>query len=184
MDKIILIGGGGHALSCIDVIESRNDFKIAGIILKDKKDKNKNNFNVLGYEKDLLKLRKKYKYAHIAVGQIKDYKINLIKEGTIINSFGVMNPYSNPEYLSGLLKSLFEIDAYLKILFTSFFGIFAVKTLSLFTDPLSFISSIYVPDEKITQYINDYVTFDWIYFISVLFFSILFSQKLLVKDSV
>ena len=37
MDKIILIGGGGHALSCIDVIESRNDFKIAGIILKDKR---------------------------------------------------------------------------------------------------------------------------------------------------
>tara|TARA_X000000950_G_scaffold183602_1_gene222391 strand:+ start:623 stop:2164 length:1542 start_codon:yes stop_codon:yes gene_type:complete len=107
-----------------------------------------------------------------------------LSEGTIINSFGVMNPYSNPEYLSGLLKSLFEIDSYLKILFTSFFGIFAVKTLSLFTDPLSFISSIYVPDEKITQYINDYVTFDWIYLILVLFFSILFSQKLLVKNSV
>ena len=75
MDKIILIGGGGHALSCADVIESKKDFIIAGVVLKNKKDKNKNKFNVVGYEKDLLKLRKKYKYAHIAVGQIKDYKI-------------------------------------------------------------------------------------------------------------
>tara|TARA_Y100000590_G_scaffold458083_1_gene612064 strand:- start:2 stop:652 length:651 start_codon:yes stop_codon:yes gene_type:complete len=75
MDKIILIGGGGHALSCADVIESKKDYVIAGVVLKNKKDKNKNKFNVVGYENDLLKLRKKYKYAHIAVGQIKNYKI-------------------------------------------------------------------------------------------------------------
>ena len=45
-----------------------------------------------------------------------------LSEGTIINSFGVMNPYSNPEYLSGLFKSLTQLDAYLKILFTSFWN--------------------------------------------------------------
>ena len=32
MKKIILIGGGGHALSCIDVIEQENKFKIVGIV--------------------------------------------------------------------------------------------------------------------------------------------------------
>ena len=32
MKKIILIGGGGHALSCIDVIESEKKFKIVGIV--------------------------------------------------------------------------------------------------------------------------------------------------------
>ncbi len=114
MDKIILIGGGGHALSCIDVIESRNDFKIAGIILKDKKDKNKNNFNVLGYEKDLLKLRKKYKYAHIAVGQIKDYKIRyeLFKKlkkfkyilPSIISKFSYVSPKAKIEEGSILMN--------------------------------------------------------------------------------
>ena len=30
--KIILIGGGGHCKSCIDVIESNNMFDIAGIV--------------------------------------------------------------------------------------------------------------------------------------------------------
>ena len=35
MKKIILIGAGGHAKSCIDVIESLNKkFKIAGLIEK------------------------------------------------------------------------------------------------------------------------------------------------------
>ena len=107
-----------------------------------------------------------------------------LSEGTIINSFGVMNPYSNPEYLSGLFKSLMQLDAYLKILFTSFFGISVVKVLSLFTDPLDFISSIYTPDEKITQYINDYVAFDWSYFIFVFSIIVLFCQKFFIKDKI
>tara|TARA_B100000676_G_scaffold77706_1_gene77388 strand:- start:297 stop:584 length:288 start_codon:yes stop_codon:yes gene_type:complete len=95
-----------------------------------------------------------------------------------------MNPYSNPEYLSGLLKSLLQLDAYLKILFTSFFGIFVVKVLGLFTDPLDFISLIYAPDEKITQYINDYLAFDWTYFIFVFLLIVLFCQKFFVKDKI
>ena len=43
--EIILIGGGGHCKSCIDVIESTNDFSIAGII--DSKDKIGD--SILGY---------------------------------------------------------------------------------------------------------------------------------------
>ena len=34
MNKIILIGGGGHCKSVIDVIEQENKFEIAGIIDK------------------------------------------------------------------------------------------------------------------------------------------------------
>ena len=75
MDKIILIGCGGHAVSCADVIESKKSFIIGGAILKDKKEKKNNDFKILGYEKDLQILKKKYKYAHIAVGQIKNYKV-------------------------------------------------------------------------------------------------------------
>ena len=35
--NIILIGAGGHATSCIDVIETTNKFKIIGLIDKKKK---------------------------------------------------------------------------------------------------------------------------------------------------
>ena len=32
MKKIILVGAGGHALSCIDVIEAEKKYKIIGLI--------------------------------------------------------------------------------------------------------------------------------------------------------
>ena len=31
-DKLILIGAGGHAKSCIDIIKSRDDYEIFGLI--------------------------------------------------------------------------------------------------------------------------------------------------------
>ena len=34
MRKIILIGAGGHAKACIDVIEEENKYKIIGVIEK------------------------------------------------------------------------------------------------------------------------------------------------------
>ena len=37
MKKIILIGGGGHCKSCIDVIEIEKKYKIEGIFEKKKK---------------------------------------------------------------------------------------------------------------------------------------------------
>lgn len=70
--EIILIGGGGHCQSVIDVIELENRFIIAGIV-----DNNLNlddkvlNYKIIGRDSDLKKLREKYKYAFITVGQIK-----------------------------------------------------------------------------------------------------------------
>ena len=72
MKKIILIGGGGHCKSVIDVIEQEAKFKILGIV-----DKNKPiGYKILGYpiignDFDLEKLSKKCSYALITVGQIK-----------------------------------------------------------------------------------------------------------------
>ena len=45
MDKILLIGAGGHARSCIDVIELTGLYEIAGFV---EKNNSKNNQN-LGY---------------------------------------------------------------------------------------------------------------------------------------
>jgi len=73
MDKIILIGGGGHCKSVIDVIEREGRFHIAGIIDQ----KNNIGKNVLGYkivasDSDLDLFSKKYVYALITIGQIKN----------------------------------------------------------------------------------------------------------------
>ena len=44
MKKIILIGSGGHAKSCVDVIEMEKKFKIVGFV-------DKNSKKLLGYKK-------------------------------------------------------------------------------------------------------------------------------------
>ena len=76
--EIIIIGHGGHSDSCIDVILKENKYKILGYVVKDKKNyKNfASNFNypILGSDKELNLLKKKYNYAFIGIGQIKNSK--------------------------------------------------------------------------------------------------------------
>ena len=50
MNKIVLIGGGGHCKSVIDVIEQENKFEIAGIIDKPEL-LNSKNFRLSSYWK-------------------------------------------------------------------------------------------------------------------------------------
>ena len=70
MRKIILIGGGGHALSCIDVIEYEKKFKIFGIVDDKLKKEKILNYKVIGGDTDLKKIKKNVDYAFITVGQI------------------------------------------------------------------------------------------------------------------
>lgn len=70
--SLILIGGGGHCRSCIDVIEAEGKFKIAGIVDMPGKIGQK----VLGHEitacdKDLKALAGRYGYFLVTIGQIK-----------------------------------------------------------------------------------------------------------------
>ncbi len=70
--EIILIGGGGHCRSCIDVIESSQNFKIAGIVEKSEKSATTSilGYPIIGCDNDLEILKKKYDYAFITIGQI------------------------------------------------------------------------------------------------------------------
>ena len=78
MKKIILIGGGGHCKSVIDVIEQEKKYKISGIV-----DKSKSlgikilGYKVIGNDLDLEFLAKKFNYALITVGQIKSAKLRI-----------------------------------------------------------------------------------------------------------
>ncbi len=78
MDKIILIGAGGHTRSCIDVLEEENQFEIVGLIEKSKSISNESfGYPVIGTDDDLKGLRKHYKNALITVGQIKSPSIRI-----------------------------------------------------------------------------------------------------------
>ena len=69
--NIILIGAGGHAHSCIDVIEQQGQYQIAGLvgIPEEMHDKHLG-YEVIATDDDLPQLVKKYDYALISLGQI------------------------------------------------------------------------------------------------------------------
>ena len=78
MKKIILIGGGGHCKSVIDVIENEKKYKICGIIDKPGLLGTKVlNYEIIGNDSDLEALAKKFKYAFITIGHIKSPKIRI-----------------------------------------------------------------------------------------------------------
>ena len=76
MEDIVLIGGGGHCKSVIDVIEAGGKYNIAGIIEKtDDTASNVLNYKVIGSDKDFDDIAKKIKYAIVTVGQIKSAEL-------------------------------------------------------------------------------------------------------------
>lgn len=78
MEKIILIGGGGHCRSVIDVIEQEKRFEIAGIIdLPELLGSHILNYEVIGNDNDLQQLSQQFKYALVAVGQIKSPNLRI-----------------------------------------------------------------------------------------------------------
>jgi sugar O-acyltransferase (sialic acid O-acetyltransferase NeuD family) len=70
--KILLVGAGGHARACIDVIEQAAQFSVAGLVgLPDQVGTRVLGYPVLGTDADLADLRAQYAYALVVVGQIK-----------------------------------------------------------------------------------------------------------------
>ena len=71
-EKIILIGGGGHCKSCIDVIEQEGKYLISGIVdLPEKLNKKILGYEIIATDKDLGRLVRTYQYFLITIGQIK-----------------------------------------------------------------------------------------------------------------
>lgn len=106
MREILLIGGGGHCKSVIDVVEQEGSYEIAGIV-----DKNKPlgslvcGYKVLGSDDDLRKLSSKYDYALVTIGQVSISNLresvyhDLIKLGftcpKIISPEAYVSPFAN-----------------------------------------------------------------------------------------
>jgi len=104
--RLILIGAGGHANSCIDVIEQQGQYQIAGLVgLPTEKGSKRFGYDVIGSDEDLTLLVRKFEYALITVGQIKSPKnrINLynnakeigFKFPNIVSPFAYVSTHSN-----------------------------------------------------------------------------------------
>lgn len=68
MNKILLIGAGGHCQSCVEVIEQLKKFKIEGILDPFVSENKKFGYKIYRSDKDLIKIFKRIKLALITIG--------------------------------------------------------------------------------------------------------------------
>ena len=103
--SLILIGAGGHARACIDVIEQQGQYQIAGMVgMPDELNTLHFGYTVIAADNDLPALARAYKYAVITVGQIKtpDHRVRLYQLATelgfqfpvIISSTSYVSPHA------------------------------------------------------------------------------------------
>lgn len=81
--SLILIGAGGHANACIDVIEQHDQYRIAGLVgMPEDMHTQHLGYSVIATDNDLPQLAQEYQYAFIAVGQIQlpDNRIRLYQK--------------------------------------------------------------------------------------------------------
>lgn len=90
--ELLLIGGGGHCKSVIDIIEQENSYTIAGIIDEAKLIGQKVlGYDIIGCDENLIELFNQFKYALVTVGQIKSPEIR-IKLFSQLHSIGYVVP--------------------------------------------------------------------------------------------
>lgn len=102
LEPILLFGAGGHAKSCIDVIEQEGRFTIVGLIgKKDEVGSSILGYPIIGTDADLSILINKSQNALITIGQIKTpepriHLFNLLKQ----NGFNLPKIISPKAYVS------------------------------------------------------------------------------------
>jgi sugar O-acyltransferase (sialic acid O-acetyltransferase NeuD family) len=90
--NLILIGAGGHAKSCIDIIEQDPRFRIAGLVgVVSELNTECLGYSVIATDNELQELAKEYQYAFIALGQIQspDNRMRLYEQ---VTRLGFMAP--------------------------------------------------------------------------------------------
>lgn len=76
--KLLLIGGGGHCKSCIDVVESTADWEVFGIIdLPEKIGEKICGYSIVGSDDDIERFKNQVDGALITVGHIKSNAVRL-----------------------------------------------------------------------------------------------------------
>lgn len=76
MDKLILVGGGGHCKSCIDVIEQTGKYEIVGILDKiELRNQKVLGYEIIGSDDDMEKYAQEGCSFLITVGQIRSSSI-------------------------------------------------------------------------------------------------------------
>jgi sugar O-acyltransferase (sialic acid O-acetyltransferase NeuD family) len=100
--KLLLIGAGGHANSCIDVIEQEEKFEIAGLVgLPDQVGTKHFGYEVIGTDSELESFLIQFKFALVTVGQVENAKVRIrLYERIKTIGFNVPSIKSKSAYVS------------------------------------------------------------------------------------
>ena len=77
MKPLLLVGGGGHCHSCIDVVEATKSYQIEGVVLPKLSSARILGYPIIGSDGDLPNLLSGIKSALITVGQIKTPEVRI-----------------------------------------------------------------------------------------------------------
>jgi len=89
---LILLGGGGHCKSAIDVIEQQGLYSIVGILdMEDLTGKNILGYEIIGTDDDLPKLIKTVRHFFVTVGQIRS-SVKRVELYNLLKSYNLQLP--------------------------------------------------------------------------------------------
>jgi sugar O-acyltransferase (sialic acid O-acetyltransferase NeuD family) len=89
---ILLLGAGGHARACIDVIEQEGRFRVGGLVgTQNQVGERVCGYPVLGTDVDVPRLVEQHAYSLVAVGQIKSPELR-IRLFDMLNYYGFVLP--------------------------------------------------------------------------------------------
>ena len=100
-----------------------------------------------------------------------------------INSFGTFHEFSAPNYVIGVFYSIFSINSYLKIIFTSYLGVLFFKFLNLISIDSLFLERVeqlgYLNEDvmRVYNYSTDFYYANYLIFLLLLLIVQLFSRS-------
>ena len=103
-----------------------------------------------------------------------------------INSFGTFHEFSAPNYVIGVFYSIFSINSYLKIIFTSYLGVLFFKFLNLISIDSLFLERVeqlgYLNEDvmRVYNYSTDFYYANYLIFLLLL---LLITKKLYKPNS-
>lgn len=96
-EQLILVGGGGHCKSVIDVVEASGQFSIAGIVdSREKLGTTQSGYTVMATDDDMEALVQEYRYFLVTVGQIRSSAVRTRLYDLIKSQGGILPTLISP----------------------------------------------------------------------------------------
>lgn len=97
MIPLILLGGGGHCISCIDVIETIGKYEILGVLdIKEKLHSTVLQYKIIGVDNDINKFSQPGNNFFVTIGHIKNPQLRILSFQALKNNNAIIPSIISP----------------------------------------------------------------------------------------